>query len=706
MVGVGFLVMVGWAVAMGAHAVEPFDQIVPITTTGFVSVTDVDVLEAQWQKTQISALLRDPVMKPFLDDLQGQFKERLSRLRSRIGVSVDELRGVPTGEFAVAAVQPAKGEGALALLADVTGNVPQAQELLQKVSDSLTRDGAKRTERTVGQTTVILFDLPKPADRPNARERQAVYFLAQDRGLLAASDNIQLIQQLLTNLYGQKGKTLSESPAYQAVNAAVAKQAGDAPSHVRWFIAPIEYGEVLQALAPEPDPTDRHRKPKKTPLDILRNQGFEAVQGVGGSVEVAEGKFEYHHRSAIVAPPPYKNSMQMLKFPNSSDFVPQSWVPRDVATYATFRIDVLNAFDNFGPLFDELFGEGETGIWKEVLQSLREDPNGPQIDLREELIRHLGPRVTVITSYELPITPTSERILAAVEAQDPAAVAAALEKSLKNDPAARRREVNGQVIWEIVEDQESDLPQMEVEVPQLTPFRDRVRPKAEEEEEEPEEERPPLEILQHAAVTVVHGQLMICSNLDYLTRILTLPAERETLARTIDYRLVDGQLNQMAPGECIARTFSRTEEEYRPAYELIRQGRMPQAETVLGRVLNRILGEQKRGAVRQQKIEGDKLPDFQVVRRYLRPAGIYVSAIENGWYIEGFMFGGSEEKPEAAQPAPTEPAPTEPAPTEPAPTEPAPTEPAPTEPAPTEPAPTEPATTQSAAPAAEPAPAP
>ena len=116
-------------------------------------------------------------------------------------------------------------------------------------------------------------------------------------------------------------------------------------------------------------------------------------------------------------------------------------MPRDIATYTTLYFDILNAFDNFGSLFDELFGQGETGTWDEVKQSLKEDPNGPQIDLRKELIQHLGQRVSMLTDYQLPITTTSERLLFAIEAKNAKAVAAAIEKLFKNDPTVKRREV-------------------------------------------------------------------------------------------------------------------------------------------------------------------------------------------------------------------------------------------------------------------------
>ena len=122
-----------------------------------------------------------------------------------------------------------------------------------------------------------------------------------------------------------------------------------------------------------------------------------------------------------------------------TDFTPQPWVPRDVATYTTLYFDIGNAFKNFGSLFDELFGQGETGVWEEVKQSLKEDPNGPQIDLGARLDRSSRPAVSVLTDYQLPITTTSERLLFAIETKDPKAVAAAIEKLMKNDPTVKRR---------------------------------------------------------------------------------------------------------------------------------------------------------------------------------------------------------------------------------------------------------------------------
>jgi hypothetical protein len=345
-------------------------------------------------------------------------------------------------------------------------------------------------------------------------------------------------------------------------------------------------------------------------------------------------KYEILHRTAVYAPPPYEKSMKMLVFPNATDFTPQRWVPREVATYTTLYNNILNAFDNFGPFYDELFGEGNSGAWDDVLQAFKNDPNGPRVDLREHLIKHLGRRVSVLSDYQLPITTTSERLLYAIETSNEKAVADAIAKWLKGDTTAKRREWQGRVIWEMVEPEEKhEIPTISLELPNETAGKPARRvvgtPRGGSE----------TRVLPHAAVTVAHGHLMIASHIDFLQKILTLPKERELLAKDIDYNLVTKTIQQLGLPENCARTFSRTDEEYRTTYELIRQGKMPQSETMLARALNALLGDTgKKGVPRKQKIAGSNLPEFSVVRRYLGPAGLAAMSEPDGWFIKGCVL--------------------------------------------------------------------
>jgi hypothetical protein len=64
---------------------------------------------------------------------------------------------------------------------------------------------------------------------------------------------------------------------------------------------------------------------------------------------------------------------------------------------------------------------------------------------------------------------------------------------------------------------------------------------------------------------------------------------------------------------------------------------MPEAESMLGRVLNRLFGEEDEDLLREQRIDGRQMPDFEMVRRYLGPGGLTVRSDADGWFAVGFM---------------------------------------------------------------------
>ncbi len=374
----------------------------------------------------------------------------------------------------------------------------------------------------------------------------------------------------------------------------------------------------------------------------MRNQGVAAVQGMGGMIDFSSEGYELIHRTAIYAPPPYEKAMKMAVLPNQTDFAPQPWVPRDIATYTTMYFDIINAFDNFGSLFNELFGQGEAGTWEEAIQSLREDPDGPQVDLREDLIQHLGQRVSMLTDYQEPITTTSERLLFAIEATNPKAVASAIKKLLKDDPTFRCRkfkELKGLEVWEMVQEENPDLEPPKIEgfgdEPPVTHHHPLMKKKKGGADEE-EEERKPL--LPHAAVTVWEGHLLIASHMDFLMKVINPEKKPKLLGTDVDYRLVQEELKKFKPKEKCLNFFSRTDEEYRPTYELIRQNRLPESESMFARALNVLFGEGKKGAARPPKIDGSQLPEYRVVRPYLGPAGLRATSEPDGWFLKGFTL--------------------------------------------------------------------
>ncbi len=404
--------------------------------------------------------------------------------------------------------------------------------------------------------------------------------------LLAAADNLKVLEGIMGRMGSESKDSLGASEAFAYVMTRCKKDAGELMPQIRWFLEPFGYAEVSRAANP-----DRHRRKGPDLLKILKNQGFAAIKGVGGFVNLAVENYEWIHRTAVYAPPvkgagddKYELAARMLNFPNGGKFSPEWWVPREVALYASFDLKIQTAFEASKTLVDEYVGDP---VFEDVLSGILEDPNGPQIDIRKDLVGLLKTRVAVLSDYKLPITPKSERIMVAIETSDEARLKATIEKSMKADPDARRREVNGHVIWEVVE-KEADIPMVTIE-------NNAAGPNAAEEEEEDHK------LMPNSAVCVAHGHLFWSTHIDFMIKVLDSAPDREKLIESADYLQVESELAKIVGSENCALAFSRTDEEYRAVYELIRAGKMPEAETMFGRLLNSVLGDgNKKGVPRRR----------------------------------------------------------------------------------------------------------
>jgi len=310
----------------------------------------------------------------------------------------------------------------------------------------------------------------------------------------------------------------------------------------------------------------------------------------------------------------------------------------------TSQWDLANAFASAEPLVDDIVGE--KGVFDDVIASLKEDPDGPQIDVEQDLVACLGTRVVVLGDYATPITIDSERLVIAIEAKDADKVAATVAKSMATDPDMQKVESNGHVIWEMI-DRSAAIPMLEIETPggaiahaddESDPHHHRKRLREKEEK-----------LLPHSAVTVAHGHLLIASHRDFLERVLTTSAGEGGLASAADYVVLTGEMRKLFPATSALRSFGRADESVRPAYEMLRKGEMPKSKSVMGQLLNAALGDGKEGSVRAQKIDGSTLPDFELIRKYFGTVGLGMESVPEGWYLAGLALPRSQTEPEVAR---------------------------------------------------------
>ena len=137
--------------------------------------------------------------------------------------------------------------------------------------------------------------------------------------------------------------------------------------------------------------------------------------------------------------------------------------------------------------------------------------------------------------------------------------------------------------------------------------------------------------LPNMAVAVYVDHLIIATHVDYIKDLIDhqqkLAAGQATgLAQEQDYQRVRPVLVALGSNLDSFHFFTRTDESYRATYELFKQGKLPEAETLLARLLNAIMGPQEEGVIRKQELDGSKLPDFNLVKKYLGPGGLFAQS--------------------------------------------------------------------------------
>lgn len=607
------------------------DLLLPKSTKGYVMVVKAAEFQDRWDKTQIGQMLADEMMQPFIEDAKNQLRDKYPALKNKLGIDLDDLDGVSAGEMSLSIIERKDQDAALAITIDVAGRAEQAAKLMAAVERRFAERGARKEAVDQSGTKLTVFTM-KAVD-PDAKPVQQVTVYFTKENVLVGVDDRAEAAAMLGRFSGTPTDNLKSVVGYKTTLDRCRAEAKNLAPEARWYVDPFGFVfavRTLQKATARPNDQDTAK--------ILRDSGFDAIQAAGGFINLlVEGHIEIVDRTAVYAPPApgkendalrWTKSMRMLQLPNADGLQPQSWVPRLLANYTTFQLDIMAAFDNVGPLFDAM--QDHENAWKNTLDAWANDPYGAHVDVRQEFIANMGKRITLLTDYDAPITVDSERSLFAIEAKDESALAAALEKWMTKESNVVRRELGPYVIWERTQE---DIDEVNVAVPGFTPIQDGNGNANNDDKRE--------RVLPNSAVTVALGQMMMASDINFLKEILGGFGQRDMLASAADYQQVVATVNQLAPGPHSVLVFGRTDEEVRPTFELIRVGKMPEAKTILGKALNNLLTtdvERTAGQLRKQRVDGTSLPSFEAVRRYLGPAGHVVRSDKDGWFITGALL--------------------------------------------------------------------
>ena len=609
-------------------------DLIPQTAAGLVRIPNLpDVCNAA-PKTHFGMLFEDAAVQPFIEAQRDRAEKYIDSMETTLGLRPQDLYDIASGEVVAAWLPFEKDQRrpySLCIVADIRGRRVLADQTMATIDADFKAGNATRVDaKHRGQEVRVYTTKPKPGQ---LKIEQVAITLNDDR--IIAADRDTVVFDLLDAIEGQpKDTTINTVEDYKAVM----KQSRDslaqvdnksAVEAVHWFARPFPMARILRKSLH----VDRGNQVDI--LNLLENQGFDAVKAAGGVVVIAGDKFDMLHRGFILAPPTaplpkrFAKAAEMLQLNNVPLEEIPKWIHADAASFMRLHWDITRGFWAAEPLVNEALDDD---IFRPMIEGIRDDEEGPQIDIIKDVLPNLDNQIILVTDNTEPASPTSERMLVAIRIKDAQVIGKAIGNAMEVEPdASKLEEVPGVDIWRV--ERGAGTEEFDAGFLDELGF----------DEEKKKESAPPL--LENWAIAVLEkgsgsdsAYIVFSSHSDLVVQVAKSfqnGAQESFSTQGPVKEIVDAMKALGATSVAVDRVV-RTDLAFRTKYELLRQGRLGESDSVLASVVRRIF--EKDGEEKGEKVDAAMLPPIQQIQKYLRPGGGYIEQTDTGMTLNGFLL--------------------------------------------------------------------
>ncbi len=611
--------------ALGAETV-PANQMFPDTTQALVSLPDTPAFLELWQGTELGKLALNDKLVPFWETQRQELQSRFSEAGWQMNLQANDLEQLSAGQTSIGWIAR-EGEKpySIAMVIDVDDRTEEANRFLTRIDQQLkARKGTSKTWN-VDDLQITKYLVPSPSHEQRLIESN--YGLRA--GQLIITDDEQTMKELLASQSGDKKDSLANSELYQEVHA---KVQGDGPGEVEYFVRPLGIAKLFRVIGGKP------LKNQQDLLKLLDDQGFGALECAVGHVHLGGEEFDLFHHGFVKLKKPVKKGVEILDFPNVETLQPPVWLSKDSVTINAFSWNIQEAFPKFEPIVDAYLDPERPGTFNEIMEGIRDDIQGPQIDIPKEVLPFLSSEFFIATEIVKPITTESKRSLVLLKLKDPEKkLNRVMDRYARNEANGEPLDVEGYRIWSFKNEEEIEI---ELDFGNST-----SAPGSNNSDDEEEEGEEPL--LDQWAISIVDGYFVFGSDAELIKelieRVKAAPTESDFL-KEADVERVTQIMDAISANEpSSAVQINRPALSFEMQYELFRAGQLNASRSVLAALLDRLLDPKHKNRDREQKLDGSDLPPFDEIRSYFMPTGSVVHTEEDGWKIQSFVLRKKKE---------------------------------------------------------------
>ena len=439
------LMLLSTAASVSAVELPRTAKLVPPETILLADINNFNQLSAQFEKTNIYQLYKDPAMAAFINNFKTKWQEKKQEPDKEFEFirAIADAGILPQGRLAAGLVydQQIKDVNELPVLVVVQwgDKIDKIKETANKIIRKAVEDGARRQTEDYRGVEITTIEKKPP--------KALSYCFIDDCLIGSTSQNV--LKFVVAQIKGAGSTTLADDRDYAATGKAI-----DPANEGRIDL----YVNIKQTVKIElaEDTTGKAK-------EMIENLGLNNVTSIGCSVEPAGGPGGLSFGRLILKIDGAKAGIfKMLEIESGPVRMP-GFIAASASSVSVVNLNIKKAFDELANILTRFSPQMASILYMPIL------PPGPQgepgLQLKSDIIDHLGSQIILAQSIDKPQPDVSAARPAAkqpsLKTQSVIAIAvdnrAALEKSLSmihgkliapDNPDARR-ELLGHTIYTV-----------------------------------------------------------------------------------------------------------------------------------------------------------------------------------------------------------------------------------------------------------------
>jgi hypothetical protein len=443
-----------WAITSSAAACaadrgQSFLQHVPQNACLTAYSGEVAATCTAFQKIALGKELSGPDFVPLIKELERLDWASPLHLRPAFGFDWSNLAAVrdPGG---IAIFRLADEAAGAAWIFTSESPLDKPPEVIAAATKFFTARGYRATneQRPQGTLTVLA-----PPDAKTGSPR--ALFVA--KGYYGAA-NSQAAAEAILSVTAEN--SLAEQPAFKELPPADENGSSRSAAEVHFRARPLELNDLLTrshqktAESQKNDQATRRADSEEHSAKMHR-LGLDALDAIGGRVRFTPGEpIEWQVEAGVHAPGPYRGISRLFALePGPMPEIP-AWLRGDMVSVAMWRWDFVQAMKGFGTLYDESNEPGPDGegMFEDMLDALRDDPEGVHVDLRRNVFDQVLPEMLRVTAGGPPLAadePPALHTLFVAPLRDTAKVRDTFASFYKDDAKVRHVRQGDFDVWSV-----------------------------------------------------------------------------------------------------------------------------------------------------------------------------------------------------------------------------------------------------------------